>query len=119
MQKSQKPLRYGTLQFIENEKGQLLFEKRPEKGLLGGMVGIPGTDWTEEKVQQQDIIKNFQVNHTFTHFHLSLNGMSFIDYEKNYINNRYFWCDIKDYDNIGLPTVFKKALKQYIKIKNL
>ena len=26
----------------------MLFERRPEKGLLGGMLGLPGTPWAEE-----------------------------------------------------------------------
>lgn len=118
-EKEKKPQKYGVLYFITNDKGELLFEKRPEKGLLGGMIGIPGSDWTEKKDIQKNQIENFQINHTFTHFRLSLNGITFNEEEINYINDKHFWYDPIDYDKLGLPTVFKKAMKQFIKIKEL
>ena len=112
-----KPIKYGTLYFVKNDKGELLFEKRPEKGLLGGMSGIPGTEWTEQATNSSEKIKNFQINHTFTHFHLVLDGVALTEENMPYINNReYFWNMAEGYDKIGLPTLFKKSLKQYLKL---
>jgi A/G-specific adenine glycosylase len=46
--KAEKPVRRGIAYALVNDKGEVLFERRPEKGLLGGMLGLPGTAWTED-----------------------------------------------------------------------
>lgn len=43
--KPEKPTRRGIAYALVNAKGEVLFERRPEKGLLGGMLGLPGTAW--------------------------------------------------------------------------
>ena len=115
--KQAKPTRYGTVYFIENEKGELLSETRPEKGLFAGMRALPGTSWQEDKQVIANTIKNFQINHTFTHFHLILKGKVLKNKEFDYINKDCFWFDPSDYDKIGLPSLYKKAVKQYINLK--
>ncbi|HBK92189.1 MAG TPA: A/G-specific adenine glycosylase [Parvularcula sp.] len=45
--KAAKPLRRGVAYALVNERGEILFERRPEKGLLGGMLGLPGAAWVE------------------------------------------------------------------------
>jgi A/G-specific adenine glycosylase len=45
--KAEKPVRRGVVYALVNERGEVLFERRPEKGLLGGMLGLPGTGWSE------------------------------------------------------------------------
>jgi A/G-specific adenine glycosylase len=45
--KAEKPTRYGIVYALFNKKGEVLVERRPEKGLLGGMLGLPGTAWAE------------------------------------------------------------------------
>ena len=58
--------------------GAWLLERRPSKGLLGGMLGWPGSEWAEELASSEppiagDWVKvNSVVRHTFTHFHLEL-----------------------------------------------
>ncbi len=43
--KTEKPTRRGVAYALFNHKGEMLFERRPEKGLLGGMLGLPGSEW--------------------------------------------------------------------------
>ncbi|MEZ5917498.1 MAG: hypothetical protein R3C40_08055 [Parvularculaceae bacterium] len=45
--KAAKPTRRGVAYALVNHRGEMLFERRPEKGLLGGMLGLPGSDWRE------------------------------------------------------------------------
>ncbi len=78
--KKPKPQRRGAAFALVNAKGEMLFERRPEKGLLGGMLGLPGTAWTEEApadgLKQAPANANWkktgEAQHTFTHFHLTL-----------------------------------------------
>ncbi len=43
--KAAKPTRRGVAYALVNAKGEMLFERRPDRGLLGGMLGLPGTAW--------------------------------------------------------------------------
>ncbi|MEW2914413.1 A/G-specific adenine glycosylase, partial [Leisingera sp. JC11] len=43
--KKPKPTRQGIVYLAESADGTWLLERRPDKGLLGGMLGWPGSDW--------------------------------------------------------------------------
>lgn len=72
--KPEKPTRRGTL-WLGHREGAILLERRPDTGLLGGMLGIPGDGWDGKggpapaSAPWQEI---GEVRHTFTHFHLVL-----------------------------------------------
>lgn len=76
-----KPVRYGIVYVARDSGGGWLLQRRPDRGLLGGMLGWPGSDWTEEiPVDQPPFAAKWchlsgDVRHTFTHFHLVLSVM--------------------------------------------
>ncbi|MEO0398566.1 MAG: A/G-specific adenine glycosylase [Pseudomonadota bacterium] len=75
--KAAKPLRQGVAYALFNARGDILAERRPDDGLLGGMLGLPGTEWSEEKSPPcppapADWREAHAIRHTFTHFHLDL-----------------------------------------------
>ena len=75
--KQAKPTRYGTAFVSRLPNGAWILERRPEKGLLGGMLGWPGSDWAEQPATTLPFAADWQdteieVRHTFTHFHLRL-----------------------------------------------
>ncbi|WP_306047120.1 A/G-specific adenine glycosylase [Nioella sp. MMSF_3534] len=76
--KKAKPTRFGIAYLARRSDGAWLLETRPDKGLLGGMLGWPGTEWTEDAQREAPPIKadwhdpGLEVRHTFTHFHLRL-----------------------------------------------
>jgi A/G-specific adenine glycosylase len=74
--KTPKPTRRGTAYVVERADGALLVETRPPKGLLGGMPGLPTTDWSDAPADAPPTHAEWQargtVRHTFTHFHLDL-----------------------------------------------
>ena len=82
--KKPKPIRHGTVYLTQRDDGAWLLETRPDKGLLGGMLGWPGSDWidaSEDRPQgtppaaaDWQIVPG-EVRHTFTHFHLMLTVM--------------------------------------------
>ena len=75
--KKPKPVRQGVAFVAIRADGAVLMERRPDKGLLGGMLGWPGSEWREEAVQgdppmEGDWREVGDIRHTFTHFHLEL-----------------------------------------------
>lgn len=73
--KPEKPIRQGVVWVAHRPDGALLLEDRPARGLLGGMLGFPGTGWdgsTAEPPMQADWQDVGAVRHSFTHFHLVL-----------------------------------------------
>jgi len=78
--RANKPVRRGTAWFTVNEKGEILLRRRPEKGLLGGMMEVPGSPWREggslEPALPEGVgpwrVVAAPVAHVFTHFRLEL-----------------------------------------------
>ncbi len=75
--KQPKPTRYGHVYIAQSADGALLLERRPDKGLLGGMLGWPGSDWSDAPPETPPFPAIWralpgEVRHTFTHFHLIL-----------------------------------------------
>lgn len=107
--KSKLPEKHAVV-YIYNHGGQIGIETRPEKGMLGGMVGFPTSEWVDVKEgldPQNSLNKsgnddNHCVRHVFTHFALTLYPQ--IIHEKTDI-----MIPFKDVEEIGLPTLFKKV----------
>lgn len=78
--KKPRPLRRGRVYWLHSQCNQVLLVRRPDKGLLGGMSGFPGSDWGAHKVQDHasaPLNTDWQavpglVHHVFTHFALEL-----------------------------------------------
>ena len=70
-----KPTRLGVLWIVRGLNGDWLLERRPDRGLLGGMLGFPGDGW-DGTGGDAPMVADWQalgeVRHTFTHFHLIL-----------------------------------------------
>lgn len=113
--KKEKPSRRGAVFALLNAKGEMLFERRPEKGLLGGMLGLPGTSWTEELTKDVKAYapakakwkKAGTATHTFTHFHLTLDIYRARAPKGFKRNAGQQWIAP---DKAKLPTVMKKAV---------
>ncbi|WP_309665632.1 A/G-specific adenine glycosylase [Tabrizicola sp.] len=72
--KPEKPTRHGVL-WLARRGDAWLLERRPDKGLLGGMLGFPGDAWDGAggpAPAEAEWTEIGEVRHTFTHFHLIL-----------------------------------------------
>lgn len=116
--KKDKPTRRGWAFWIERADGHVLLERRPEKGLLGGMTGFPTTPWQEERISADQAVatQSFQgdwhaedeaVLHTFTHFHLEL---GVIKVRLQDVPSGGLWCPREDVEAHALPSVMKKVV---------
>jgi A/G-specific adenine glycosylase len=78
VKKAATPTRRGKVWLAHREDGAWLVETRGDKGLLGGMLGWPGSDW-DGGGGDAPILAEWErlgeVRHTFTHFHLYLDVM--------------------------------------------
>lgn len=79
--KTPRPERTGIAWVARRADGAMLLERRPDKGLLGGMLGFPGAGWamTADPLAPAapPVAAPWQeapvaVRHSFTHFHLTL-----------------------------------------------
>jgi len=109
--KAERLSRHGVVFRIAREDAFWLV-RRPEKGLLGGMAGLPTTDWRLKKWTRAEALahapvpsdwkKIGKVDHVFTHFALSLDV-----YAASAEPVGEGWWGKADV----LPTVFRKAVE--------
>ncbi|MGR3530888.1 MAG: A/G-specific adenine glycosylase [Sulfitobacter sp.] len=115
--KKAKPIRHGTVYLARREDGAWLLETRPDKGLLGGMLGWPGSDWIDATgsrpagrapIEAQWHEAAGEVRHTFTHFHLMLTVMR-ADLAGDPTPETGQFIPVSDFRPSDLPTVMRKA----------
>ncbi|MDQ2089550.1 A/G-specific adenine glycosylase [Marimonas arenosa] len=75
--KKAKPVRFGVSYVGRRADGAWLLERRPARGLLGGMLGWPGAEWGDVAREAPPVAAAWrevggEARHTFTHFHLRL-----------------------------------------------
>jgi A/G-specific adenine glycosylase len=113
--KKAKPVRHGIAYLGRRADGAWLLERRPDKGLLGGMLGWPGSDWVDQTLPAPADAPPAQgdwqdhpgeVRHTFTHFHLVLT----VERAGGLPENQGDWMALEDAKG-AMPTVFAKALR--------
>ena len=70
--KPARPTRQGILWVARRKDGAWLMERRPDRGLLGGTLGFPGTGWDGDAEPPVEATwrSGPRIGHTFTHFHL-------------------------------------------------
>lgn len=119
--KTAKPRRVGAV-FVIRTEGGIVVERRADKGLLGGMLGLPHTEWQAELPSAHSVKQMFDLNfrprgsyeHVFTHFALSQQVWE-TEVEnaqaKALLRGHNNWQILPLTDQKALPTVFRKALK--------
>ena len=121
--KAARPLRFGVVFWAENDNDAVLIRRRPETGLLGGMMEFPSTDWLGEPWgwphagRSAPLAADWRslpgtVSHVFTHFHLQLAVVAATT--RLHAPAGAFWCPIGDLKGQALPTVMKKVAKHAI-----
>jgi A/G-specific adenine glycosylase len=116
--KKERPLRHGAAFWAERGNGSVLIEKRPPKGLLGGMDGVwltplkqdidpdDARDYAPFKERWHRI--SGEVEHVFTHFRLRLTIFTATDVTSFAVPGTR-WVAKSKLPEIGMPTVMRKA----------
>jgi A/G-specific adenine glycosylase len=115
-------LRRGAA-FVVVSGDQLLVRTRPEKGLLGGMTEVPGSDWfaaqdDETALKQAPILKDIArwhrkagvVTHVFTHFPLELVVYTAVVPAPARAPEAMRWVPISMLEDEALPNVMRKVI---------
>jgi A/G-specific adenine glycosylase len=118
--KAPKPRRFGVVFVILSGEG-VVVERRADKGLLGGMLGLPHTEWRSEPYRAEEVVPPISATfetigayeHVFTHFALTqevwrLQISEEVRDDFLRLNNRFQLMPVSEK---ALPTVFAKALK--------
>ncbi len=111
--KKAKPTRLGYVYIARRTDGALLLETRPDKGLLGGMLAFPTSDWSEAPTDTPPLNASWydpklEVRHTFTHFHLRL-ALRVAEADQDATPDRGAFTPVAQFSPSTLPTVFRKA----------
>ncbi len=119
-QKRAVPVRRGVAYWVEREDGAVLLRRRPEKGLLGGMMEVPSSAWGETPQNAEaeaPLAATWRklpglVTHTFTHFHLELEVLCAEQVTDGVLRSDgiYRWTLREDLAGEALPTVMRKIV---------
>ncbi|MCP4328978.1 MAG: A/G-specific adenine glycosylase [Alphaproteobacteria bacterium] len=117
-----RPLRRGIAFWAWRRDGSILLRRRPERGLLGGMMEVPSTAWRSapwtigEATAEAPVTADWQalpgiVRHTFTHFHLELEvAAGQCDGRSKQRGAEGEWVALDALTGYALPTVMKKVV---------
>ena len=108
--KVDRPHRAGVAWVLRDGRGRVALSRRPDKGLLGGMLGLPTSDWAVEAAEASppvaaDWREAGAIEHVFTHFSLTLT----VRVAEG--SGDFLWTDPEE-ALAALPTVFRKALER-------
>ncbi len=121
--KKVKPERYGVAFYARTGEGAVLLGRRPQKGLLGGMMELPGTPWRESAWDEAEALTHApgpadwrtlegQVTHVFTHFRLTLAVWSARPQRSDWsLSAEARWVERGEIDGEALPSVMRKVLR--------
>ena len=103
--KKEKPSRRGVAYAHFDAQGRIWLQRRPEGGLLGGTLALPGPPWTdkEQPAGAPPGALAGRIAHVFTHFRLALDV--YCVEEKPPVQGQ--WADPK---TVRVPTVMRKAI---------
>lgn len=122
--KPDKPLRQGAAFWVIRGDGSVLLRKRPPKGLLGGMIEVPGSDWQTGPVETCQLLAQAPlpapwrqvdglVRHSFTHFHLELTLYA----AKVRLGDPRLglWTPLDRIGDLAVPTLFRKVIRHALR----
>lgn len=111
--KKARPTRLGIAYVARRADGAWLLERRPGRGLLGGMLGWPGSEWGAAPLPAPPIEAHWhslpeEARHSFTHFHLRL-AVRVALIPEGATPDRGAFLAPADFRPSDLPTVMRKV----------
>ncbi|MBX3498424.1 MAG: A/G-specific adenine glycosylase [Alphaproteobacteria bacterium] len=125
--KPARPVRRGIAFFLLRRDGAILLRRRAPRGLLGGMMEVPSSEWREGRLDREAALRQAPietrwraldgvVRHVFTHFELELSLVTArlpTERAASALPGAQ-WCAVDRLGEMALPTVMKKVLRHAI-----
>jgi A/G-specific adenine glycosylase len=122
-EKAERPLRRGVAFWLQRGDGAVLLRRRPESGLLGGMIELPSTPWREAAWDEPEALAAAPaatawtplpgtVRHGFTHFQLELAVWA----GQTDAPPEGIWARPERFKDYALPTLTKKLVKHALSV---
>lgn len=108
-----RPTRRGIAYVGRRADGAWLIERRPARGLLGGMLGWPSSDWSDAPGPAPPVAAHWrrigpEARHTFTHFHLHL-AIEVADLPMSAVPRRGHFLPAAEFRPAELPSLMRKV----------
>ncbi len=117
--KKNRPHRHGLVFWLQRSDGAVLLRTRPDEGLLGGMLEVPGTAWRKAEWGLPEALDATPapgdwrllpgvVRHGFTHFTIDLKVA-----RSGYVESKVdgAWHHPDRFSTLALPTLTRKVVK--------
>jgi A/G-specific adenine glycosylase len=122
----ERPIRRTIAFVVLREDGAVLLRRRPDAGLLGGMLEVPSTPWVEDAPGEEaalgmaPVLGSWwrvpgQVSHVFTHFRLDAEVRKVLVGVDTTLDlwaepERCIWVKRRELERQALPSVMRKIL---------
>jgi A/G-specific adenine glycosylase len=114
-----RPLKRGAAYVVSDQSGAILLTRRPEKGLLAGMLQPPLGPWTDKFPARREALKRAPVSatwrkrpgavrHDFTHFALEIEV--YVATVRKTAVPQSHWVPRAHLSGAALPTVMRKII---------
>jgi A/G-specific adenine glycosylase len=118
--KKVKALLYSAA-FVQISDAGILVARRPDKGLLGGMLEVPNTDWRSVALDQESALtlapiaglhwkKCNQVRHIFTHIDLRMDVYATFEQGRGERGENTQRLALEAWDQAALPSLMMKVI---------
>jgi len=122
-----RPTRFAVIFWAEDGRGRVLVRRRPEQGLLGGMMEFPSTPWRESEWTGREALARApaagvwrgtgkSLSHAFTHFELRAEIVG--ARVKKPKDGDAAWWPKDGLGALALPSVMKKAARLVMGLEN-
>jgi A/G-specific adenine glycosylase len=122
-EKAERPVRRGVAFWAVRRDGAVLLRRRPESGLLGGMMEVPSTEWRAEKWtiaaarEAAPVPAKWRplpgiVRHGFTHFELEITVAAGTVLRES---GDGVWVALDRLGDYALPNLMKKIVEHAIR----
>ncbi|MFW7268454.1 A/G-specific adenine glycosylase [Gluconacetobacter sp. Hr-1-5] len=117
-----RPVRHGAHFLLTDAGGHILLRRRPEKGLLGGMLELPGTEWRATPWPEAEALpfaparadwrRAGRVSHVFTHFtlHVDVYAAHVAHFPNAVARIGGMAVAHADLDTLALPSLMRKCV---------
>jgi A/G-specific adenine glycosylase len=118
--KAARPRKHAVVFWLSRPDGAILLQRRPEQGLLGGLMEMPSTPWREAPWTVDEAVGSAPakarwrsldgvVRHGFTHFDIEMTVIAGKANGKT--RPRGVWSQVDRLSDHALPTLMKKVVR--------